>query len=134
MRELLRRSFVVDEPPDQVWNRLTDLDSWPIWARHIKRIESSGHPADGEPAGLRLTNGLSARVVTTRIEDGRSFYWEGTFLWMGIGYDHIVEPDDRGSRVTFVLEGDGLGVGSLGRVFGRVYARNLDAAIDRFRA
>ncbi len=133
MQELLRRTFTVDEPAESVWDRLTDLGSWPQWARHIRRIESDGRPALDGPARLRLKNGTSARVTTTRLEPGRSFYWEGKFLWMELGYDHIVEPEGEGSRVTFVLEGGGLGVGSVGKLFTAVYGRNLDKAIARFR-
>ena len=132
MEELLRRTFTIDEPADVVWDRLTDLDSWPTWAHHIRRIDSDGRPELNEPARLRLKNGTSARVTTTRLDPGRSFYWAGKFLWMDLGYDHIVEPESGGSRVTFVLEGGGFGVGSLGKVFTAVYARNLDRAITRF--
>ena len=133
MRELLRRSFRVDAPPAVVWDRLTDLPSWPEWARHIRRVDSAGPPTMGAPARLRLKNGTAARVTTTRLEPGRSFYWEGKLAWMDLGYDHVVESDGSGSKVTFVLEGGGFGVGSLGRVFAAIYARNLDRAIERFR-
>ena len=44
----------------------------------------------------------------------------------------IDEPASGRSRVTFVLEGGGFGVGSLGKVFTAIYARNLDRAITRF--
>ena len=133
MRELIRRQFELNQPPAQAWERITDLADWPSWARHIRTIETEGPPEVGRSARLRLKNGTSALVTTTRVEPGRSFYWEGTFLWLNLGYDHIVEPSEASSTITFVVEGGGPGIGSLGRVFAAVYRRQLDKAIARLQ-
>ena len=59
---------------------------------------------------------------------------EGRFLWLELGYDHTIEPTDDGTRITFAVDGDGVGIASLGRLFAHIYARNLDRAIPRLQA
>ena len=56
--------------------------------------------------------------------------WAGPFLWLQVEYDHRFEAVEGGrTRLTFVVDGAGFGVSVLGRVFARVYNRNLDRAI-----
>ena len=80
VRELVRREFTVDVPLQRAWDHLADVESWPSWARHIKRVTL-------DPPG-RLT---------------------------------------ERSAGAFRL------AASLGRVFGAIYARNLDKAIPNLQ-
>jgi len=136
MNQLLTRSFIVTASPDVTWSTLTDAQTWPTWARHIRRIEltPAGAVDATTSAVIVLANRTKARVSVSAFEPGRRFRWDGRFLWLGLGYDHVVEPADGGSRVTFVVEGAGAGVGSIGRLFARIYARNLDRAIPNLQA
>jgi hypothetical protein len=53
----------------------------------------------------------------------------------GARLDHLVTTDEMGRvAITFTVEGAGLGVNTIGRLFARVYARNLDLAIPRLQA
>jgi hypothetical protein len=62
------------------------------------------------------------------------FRWEGSFLWLGLGYDHLVTTDDTGRvSITFTVDGAGVGVGTIGRLFASIYARQLDRAIPRLQ-
>jgi hypothetical protein len=66
----------------------------------------------------------------TRLEPPDRWLWVGSFLWLTVRYDHVLEalaPDS--TRIRFVVEVEGAGAGSLGRLFRAVYARNLDRAI-----
>jgi hypothetical protein len=82
-----------------------------------------------------LTNRTRATVRVTEFQDGRRFRWEGSFLWLGLGYDHLVTTDETGRvHITFTVEGAGVGVDTIGRLFARVYARSLDRAIPRLQA
>jgi hypothetical protein len=38
MIELVRRDFVVDVPLQDAWNRLSLVEDWPSWAKHIKAV------------------------------------------------------------------------------------------------
>jgi hypothetical protein len=74
-------------------------------------------------------------VRVTQFQDGRRFRWEGSFLWLRLGYDHLVTTDGTGRvRITFTVEGAGVGVTTIGRLFASVYARSLDRAIPRLQA
>ena len=49
---------------------------------------------------------------------------------MTLDYDHRVEPhSERGTRVTFVIDGWGATVRAVGPLFAGVYGRILDRAI-----
>jgi hypothetical protein len=134
---MLERNFEVDAPPERTWERLADVRSWPGWARHIRSValEPPGPLGPGSRGSLRLTNGIRSTFAVTAWEAGRRWKWTGPFLWMRIDYDHVVGEAPGGrSRVVFAVDGEGLGAGTLGRLFAFVYARNLDRAIPRFVA
>jgi hypothetical protein len=82
-----------------------------------------------------LTNRTRASVRVTEFQDGRRFRWEGSFLWLGLGYDHLVTTDANGRvSVTFTVDGAGAGVNTIGPLFASIYARQLDRAIPRLQA
>jgi hypothetical protein len=125
MRRMLERSFDVQAAPSAASRVLVDAVDWPTWAPHLRRVEVTppGPVGPSSRATLRLANGTSAKVAVTEFEDRRRFRWEGSFLWLGLGYDHVVEPRGQGSRITFRVDGWGCGLSTLGRLFARVYAR-----------
>jgi hypothetical protein len=44
-----------------------------------------------------------------------------------VDYDHVLAPlPAGGTRVRFLVDGEGFGVSLLGPLFAKVYARNLD--------
>jgi uncharacterized membrane protein len=137
MKRLLARTFPVEAPAERAWAELVAAERWPRWAGHLRRVEVTppGPVGPGSRARLRLTNRTTAKVAVTEFEEGRRFRWEGSFLWMALGYDHRLATDDRGRvTITFTVDGAGFGVDTIGRLFARVYARNLDRAIPRLQA
>jgi hypothetical protein len=61
--------------------------------------------------------------------------WVGRFLTVDVHYDHRFERIDHGhTRLVWTVTTDGLGEASLGRVFGAIYARNLDKAIPNLQS
>jgi Polyketide cyclase / dehydrase and lipid transport len=135
MKRLLTRTFTVDTSPEQTWEALTAAADWPRWAHHIRRVELTppGPVGPTTKAVIRLTNGTSAKVSVTEFLDGRRFRWAGTFLWLDLAYDHRIEHVEVHTKVTFAVDGGGLGVNTIGRLFAAIYARNLDRAIPRLQ-
>ncbi len=89
----------------------------------------------GSKGRVRLKNGTSARQEVVELNEGRNWRWDGRFLWLGLVYDHIIEArPDGGTRIRFTIEGTDLGVGSIGRIFAWIYARNLDQAMPNLAA
>jgi len=37
--QLIRREFYVDAGLQKTWEHLSNVERWPTWARHIRRIE-----------------------------------------------------------------------------------------------
>ena len=137
MKRLLERTFPVEATSERTWTELVAAEQWPRWARHLRRVDVTppGPVGPGSGATLKLTNRTRATVRVTEFQDGRRFRWEGSFLWLGLGYDHLVTTDETGRvHITFTVDAAGVGVSTLGGLFASLYARNLDRAIPRLQA
>jgi len=137
MLKLLERTFQVDSSKADAWAHLADVESWPTWARHIRKLEITppGELSDHSAGALVLTNGIRSTFRMTELNPGRNWKWTGPFLWITVDYDHqFCELGPRQCEILFVLEGSGFGVGIFGRLFAAIYARNLDRAIPRLIA
>jgi hypothetical protein len=133
---LLERTFDVPSPPAAAWGVLADVPSWPAWARHVRSVslEPPGPLGPGSRGAFRLAGGIRSTFAVTEFEGGRSWTWAGPFLWLEVVYGHVLSPlPGGGTRVAFTIDGTGFGVGTLGRLFARIYARNLDRAIPLLR-
>jgi Polyketide cyclase / dehydrase and lipid transport len=132
MITLLRREFTVNVSQEEAWRHLARVDQWPSWAKHIKQVEV--RPAGGlGPAStgvFRLSNGVKSAFTMAEFYPPRNWKWVGRFLWLTIYYDHLFEEaDSQTTRLTWVLDGEGFGVSTLGKLFAKIYNRNLDKAI-----
>ena len=137
MRRLLERTFTVEAAAEQAWAELLAAEQWPRWAQHLGSVQVTppGPVGPGSSATLKLTNHTTATVRVTEFQDGRRFRWEGSFLWLSLGYDHLVTTDDTGRvTITFTVDAAGPGVTIIGPLFASIYARNLDRAIPRLQA
>ena len=132
MIELLRREFIVELPLEKAWQHLARLVEWPSWARHIRQIkvEPSGELAANSQGTLYLKNGIKPCFKVTEFNPHRSWKWASGFLWATVHYDHQFEAlSPTQTRLTWIVEGDGFGISVIGRLFAKVYARDLDKAI-----
>lgn len=121
-------------PAEAAWDHLAKVESWPSWARHIKRVELTppGPLTPRSEGKIHLTNGVRSTFRMEELDPGVSWKWAGPFLWLTVHYDHrfrSLGPNE--SEVTFSLDGEGPGAGIFGRLFAAIYARNLDRAIPR---
>ena len=136
MRELVKRKFVVDVPLQRAWDHLANVEAWTTWAKHIKRVElDPPGPLTDHSAGLfRLAGGARSTFHMEDYEPPTRWQWVGRFLTADVHYDHRFETiDNRHTRLVWTVIADGPGESSLGRVFGAIYARNLDKAIPNLQ-
>jgi len=134
--QLVRREFTVDVPIHEAWDRLADVESWTSWAKHIKRVtvQPPGPLTARSSGAFRLVGGARSTFRMETYEPPTRWRWVGRFLTVDVHYDHVFEPVDHGhTRLLWTVEGEGRGAGSLGRVFGAIYARNLDRAIPNLQ-
>jgi hypothetical protein len=132
MITLLRRDFTVDLPLEMAWKHLANVEQWPSWAKHIKQVElQPAEPLElGSTGRMVLTNGLKPAWKVTEFQPNRSWKWVGSFLWLAVHYDHRFEElNSTQTKITFVVEAEGFGVSVLGRIFAKVYSKNMDRAI-----
>jgi hypothetical protein len=135
--ELVVREFNVDVSVDQAWAHLARVERWPSWAKHIKRVtlEPRG-PLTGTSAGaFRLAGGARSTFRMEIYEPPGRWQWVGRFLTIQVHYDHRFESvDSEHTRLIWTVAAEGPGSATLGRLFGAIYARNLDKAIPNFQA
>jgi hypothetical protein len=132
MITLLRREFMVELPLEKAWQHLARVEQWPSWAKHIKQVELQPPGKFGlESTGrMRLTNGLKPAWTVTEFNPYRNWKWVGGFLWLAVHYDHRFEElNSTQTKLTWVVEAEGFGVSVLGRLFAKIYRKNLDRAI-----
>ncbi len=144
MITLLRREFTVELPLEKAWQHLARVEQWPSWAKHIKRVEVQppGELGPRSTGRLHLTSALAAfRVLlplhdltaafkVTEFNPYRNWKWVGGFLWLSCHYDHRFEElNPTQTKLTWVIEAKGFGKSVLGRLFAKVYNKNLDRAI-----
>ena len=134
---VLERRFAVKAPIERAWHHLEQVESWPAWARHIRRIELRPPGALGaDSAGaIVLTNGIRSTFRMEELRPGESWKWAGPFLWLTVHYDHRFTAVGAGeTEIAFLLDVEGFGAGLFGRLFAALYARNLDRAIPNLVA
>lgn len=51
-----------------------------------------------------------------------------------VHYDHLFEAINDHARLIWIVEAEGPGTATLGRLFGAICARNLDRAISNLQA
>ena len=117
---------------ERAWQHLARVEQWPNWAKHIKQVEMQppGELGPESTGRMLLTNGLKPVWTVTEFNPYRNWKWVGNFLWLTVYYDHhFEEVNSTQTKITFVVEATGFGVSVLGRLFAKVYSKNLDPAI-----
>ncbi|HUI47292.1 MAG TPA: SRPBCC family protein [Acidimicrobiia bacterium] len=133
---LVVREFTVDVGLQDAWEHLTHVEHWTSWAKHIKRasLEPPGPLTDVSEGAFSLAGGARSTFRMEIYEPPRRWQWVGRFLTTKVHYDHrfeSVDPDH--TRLIWTVAAEGPGSGTLGRVFGAIYARNLDKAIPNLQ-
>ena len=132
MATLIDREFTVNVSLETAWNHLVQINRWPTWARHIKRMGAvpPGELGPQSSGFIHLANGMKSTFRMTEFNAYRNWKWVGPFLWLTINYDHRFESlNSNETKLTFVLDASGFGAGSLGRLFAKIYRRHLEKAI-----
>jgi carbon monoxide dehydrogenase subunit G len=136
VRELVRREFSVAVPLDRAWDHLANVEAWTSWAKHIKSVtlQPPGSVTAHSAGEFRLAGGARSTFRMEDYDPPSRWQWVGRFLTANVHYDHRFEVIDAGhTRLVWTVCADGLGESSLGRVFGAIYARNLDKAIPNLQ-
>ena len=132
MVTLIDREFTVNVSQERAWNYLVRLDLWPSWAPHIKYIGTRPQAELGPNSSgvIHLVNGMKSEFRMTEFNPYHNWKWVGPFLWLTVHYDHRFESvSSAQTRLRFVLDASGFGVGFFGRLFAMIYRRNLEKAI-----
>ena len=132
MFTLLRREFTVDMPLKNAWQHLARVERWPSWAKHIKQIDVQppGELGPKSAGVIRLSNGVKSTFTMTEFNPSRNWKWVGGFLWLTVHYDHRFEQiNPQQTKLVWIIEAEGVGVSLFGKLFAKIYDKNLTTAI-----
>ena len=132
MRTLLKRDFIVPASLEEAWDHLARVEQWPTWARHIKSatLQPSSVLSSTSRGAFILAGGVRSSFRMTECYPPRRWVWVGSFLGLSVEYIHDFEPVDSGhTRMMWIVNANGFGVSTLGKLFARIYNSNLDRAI-----
>jgi hypothetical protein len=139
MITLLRREFTVELSLEKAWKHLARVEHWPSWAKHVRRVEvrPPGELGPGSTGLLHLHTwiksgwpGSSAAFTVTEFNPYHDWKWVAGFLWLTCHYDHRFEElNPMQTKLTWVIEANGFGKSVVGRLFAKIYSKNLDRAI-----
>jgi len=113
------------------------VTAWPGWAQHIRKIELE--PDEelrvASKGRIYLRNGIRSEFRVVEFNPYSNWKWVGPFLWLTVHYDHRFDAEGpNASRLTWIIDAEGLGVSILGRLFAKVYRSSMEKAIPRFVA
>lgn len=137
MKTLIKREFIVNAAVDAAFDHLAQVEKWPSWAKHIRRVElKPPGPVTAVSQGtLYLTNGVKTQFQMTRFDPPHAWEWVGKFLWTTIAYDHrFTAVSDNQTQISFIVNAEGFGISTIGRIFAAAYNANLDRAIPNLIA
>lgn len=137
MKEVLREEVTVDRPNAVAWDHLAQLERWPTWGRHIRRMTPSppGVLTESTTVILRMRNGARTTMVVTEFDPPRRWVWEGRSFMTLTRFEHKFEPvGDDGTRIWFLAWMSGPLARPMGFMFGRMMKRYLARGFPKLKA
>lgn len=119
-----------DASPAQVWARYADPRTWAEWDSAIERVTFTGPFEVGARGTLTPVGGPTTRFTLTRISPGAGFTDVARLPLARLSFDHRIEPDGAGSRLTHTVTITGLLSPVFARVIGRGVVRELPGAMQ----
>ena len=115
--------------PASIWEKAyADAAAWPKWNAEIKRASLEGPLTLGASAKVVFGTGLRLRFRVVEFEAGRLFTDESRLPGARMGHRHLIEPTERGSRLTNTIYIEGPLALIWRRIIGPAAARALPGA------
>ena len=94
--------------PDAVWRRYLDVDHWSEWSRHGVEWSRLDGPFEVGTKGKSKAPGMpSATFRLVTVEPDARFVSEVRLPGGRLRFEHVIEPSERGSRITHRASVDG---------------------------
>ncbi|MEP7347314.1 MAG: SRPBCC family protein [Gemmatimonadaceae bacterium] len=101
-----RRSVMLRQAPESVWNVITDFKAQPSWRKDVTKVELVRLGPDGEVWREEGENTLSFRTTDSRAPERLVRKIADTDLAYGGRWIYELVPQDGGTRVTVTEEGE----------------------------
>lgn len=130
---LAEHSITVNAPPQKIWDKLVDIDTWPtwdtniIWARLDRGIET------GSSGWLRVRKSPPSPFWVLSVDPGHSYTSATRFAWLKMTFIHSVEGQSSPAKVTFQIQLDGLGERMLEKLVGPMTRRLLPQWMENLK-
>lgn len=136
MINLVHREFIVDVPLETAWQHLAKTEQWPIWAKHIRRIDlvPPGELTAKSTPIVHLTNGMKSKFKVTEFDLLRTWTWAGPVLWLKVQTHLSFELVDKNhTKLIWIWGCEGFGESIVGRVLAIVVNKQWDVEIPHLK-
>ncbi len=121
--------------PHAVWRRYVDVERWPEWSRNGVQWSRLDGPFEVGAKGKSKAPGLPAATFRlVAVEPDARFVSEVRMPGGRLRLEHVVEPNEHGSRITHRVEVGGPLAAVYARIIGKTTDEALVDGVDRLAA
>jgi len=118
--------------PDAVWRRYVDVEHWSDWSRNGVKWSRLDGPFEVGTKGKTKAPGMPAATFRlVAVEPDAGFVSEVRLPGGRLRFEHVIEPNEKGSRITHRVEVDGPLAAVHARIIGKTTEKALVDGVDR---
>ena len=106
----LEDTIWIDAPPATVWVVTEDVERWPEWTPTVSSVTRVVDAPLGVGSVVRIKQPAQpeSEWTVTTFEIGERFAWTTQRLGLRMRAEHVLQPEDEGTRNTLRIEARGL--------------------------
>lgn len=133
--KISQHSVVIKASPQDVWNKLSDVENWPTWDKSLSWCKFSKSFAEGESGSLKPSIGPPTTFKLINVIDKMSFDAQSSLpLCNKMIIGHHLEQCKEGTRLTHSIKFEGWLSCLFERVIGNGLRASLPSAMDSLKS
>jgi uncharacterized protein YndB with AHSA1/START domain len=119
-------------PPEAVWERYKDVENWSEWSPNgVEESSLEGQFEEGSKGQSKAPHLPKGKFELIEVEPEQRFVSRSTFPGGKLTFEHMLEPNDGGTRITHKASLDGALSPVWRPVIGKIIERGLPDGVER---
>ena len=126
------KQILIDAPPEQVWNVLTDIAMWPGWNKDISYTKLNG-PLQPGTSFTWKTGGTKIRSVLHTMEPHRFFGWTGKTFGIFAIHNWAFAEENGQTRIAVEESMEGFLANLFKPAFNKMLEKGMQSWLEMLR-